>query len=313
MGNLCNDHTLKHIELLLLVNNSINLIATISGVILINWEHGGSIGLILYLFLISLNTINEIFLILIILWRKRNLLKEKYHSKAINFGLIGMVLSISIIIIYLIAEIIIKIHFEEKDYPCKKYKNISLSFFGRLLKKLNTIEEGQDEENICEAFDRNYYTNTITKLEIIILYLTSTIVEFLSIINSCLWSNFLKKIKILRTNSIIENNSPYIQNYLQNGIVYPYRGNLILQGNIRPQIKQINLMQNNFKAIFNPPYPNQIYYQKNLKANNISNSSNKDNKDNKDIMEQRDKSEHSLNIKSNTINTFKLFNKNIYK
>ena len=76
MGNLCNDHTLKHIELLLLVNNSINLIATISGVILINWEHGGSIGLILYLFLISLNTINEIFLILIILWRKRNLLKE---------------------------------------------------------------------------------------------------------------------------------------------------------------------------------------------------------------------------------------------
>ena len=312
MGNFCSYHSSRFIELSLLVNNSINSITTIIGLILINWEHGGSKGLILYIFLISLNIINEIFLILILLWRKKHLLKEKYHSKAINFCFIGMILCISIIVIYFIAEIIIKINFEEKDYPCKKYKNVSFSFFRRLLKKLNSIEEDKGKENLCDTLDRNYYTKTITKIEMVMLYLTSTIVEFLSIINACLWNVLLKRIKIVRNNSIIERNIPYIDNYLQNGILYPYRGDLIMQGNINPQIRQINVMQNNFRGIISFPYTNQIYYQNNFQKNDAADN-NKENKDNRDIMEQRDRSEHSLNIKSNAINTLKLFNKKIYK
>ena len=81
-------------------------------------------------------------------------------------------------------------------------------------------------------------------MEIVILYLTSTIVVFLSIINAFLWNIFLKRIKIVRNNSIIERNIPYIYNYLHHGIVFPFRGDLIKQGNINTQIRQINAKQN---------------------------------------------------------------------
>lgn len=76
---------------------------------------------------------------------------------------------------------------------------------------LNSINGEQNRDDMCDNLDKNYYTNTVKQIEYIILYLNSTMVEILSIINICLWSNFLKKIRILNESSIKEKNSIYYE------------------------------------------------------------------------------------------------------
>lgn len=300
MGNCSNCCTSPYLELTILINNSLNLITTFIGVIFINWEHGGAKGLILYIFLLVLSAIIEIFLFFILLWRKKNLL-QKNNSKIINFGFIGMITSITILIIFCIAEIIIKLNFDEKDYPCKNYKNASISFF----RILDAIEEQQEKENLCETLDKNYYTKTINKIEVIILYLNSSIVELLSIIDACLWNYFLKKIKEKLDKSKIQNDNIYGRNYVEERVQYPYMG--------KNGFKNKNIVKNNINNIYFQQNSNQIVFQKNIQINNLSKNNIINDTDYKDSIFHKDKSENSLYLKPSTFNTFKIINKNIYK
>lgn len=292
------------IEIFLLINNSLNIITTVVGMIIINWEHASYKGLILYIFIIILSIINELFLILILLWRKK-LFKNGYNSKVVNFSFIGLVFSISIIVIFLISEIFIKFNFNNKDYPCKNYKRVSLSFF----RLLGTVNEESNQEDICETLDRNYYTKTVDKIEYIILYINSTVVEILSLVNTCLWTNFLKRVKQGIEDTIVQKNIPYINNCNNRETNYPYQNNVIIQGGIGPRIKQINIMQNNYKGVFVKRYPNKINHIKSLKIKRPS----KINQDynietnNKNNISIKDKSEEILYIKPITVNSLNNF------
>ena len=277
MGNCCDNFSLQCIEFTLLIKNSINLLVTIIGMIIINWDHAEYKGFILYIFILILIILNEILIILIICWRKK-LLKKKLITKVINFGLIGIVFSICLLIIFGITEIIIKSTFTDKDYPCKNYKNASFSFF----RILNSINGELNIDKMCYNLDKNYYTNTIKHIEYIILYLNSTIVEILSFINIFLWSNFLKKVKNLNERSHEHKNIPYIIKRQNKKVKYPFKTNIFFcKGE---QIGQINVIQNKYKNIF------KARNKQSFKSINKSTN----NSDNKYIGSQKDKSEEIL-------------------
>ena len=297
MGTCCNNCTFKCMEIILLISNSINLLITIMAMIIINWKHAGSKGFILYIFLLILNTLNEIFLIRIffLLYKKKKY-DAKYNSTIINLGFIGMVFSICIIIIFFITEIIIKSNFNDLDYPCKHYNGVSLSFF-RILRSIN---DNSNKDEVCENLDQNYYTKTTNKREHIILYFNSTIVEIFSFINACLWGNFLKRFKNQMEESNIKQ-IPYIGNFpIQN----PYgAANIIIKKGNGVGIRQVNIIQNNYKGFFTPHIPHQKDSKKHL---SIKHSSTKKN-ETINLSTVKDKSKDSLYEKQ--LVTFNSLNK----
>lgn len=270
MGTCCSNCTFKCLEITLIISNSINLLITIIAMIIINWNHAGSKGLILYIFLLFLNILNEIFLILIIifLYMKKNS-NDKFHSRIINLGFIGMVFSICILIIFSITEIIIKSNFNDLDFPCRNYKSVSLSFF----RLLQTINDESNKVDLCESLDKNYDTKTTNKREHIILYFNSTIVEILSLINVCLWANFIKKFKSQMEESMIKQ-VPYIRNIPIQNFKNPYSANIIIKKGDGVGIKQVNIIQNNFKGIFTPQTPHQKGSKKHLSIKHLSTKKN---------------------------------------
>ena len=162
MGNCCDNFSLQCIEFSLIIKNSINLLITIITMIILNWDNAGYKGLILYIFILILIITNEIFIILIRCWKKK-ILKVKFIPRVINFGFIGLVFSICLIIIFFITMLIIKSNFNDKDYPCKNYKSASFSIF----RFLNSINGEQNRDDMCDNLDKNYYTNTVKKIEYI--------------------------------------------------------------------------------------------------------------------------------------------------
>ena len=289
MGNCCENFSLQCIEFSLLIKNSINLLITIIAMIIINWDHAEYNGLILYIFILILLIANEIFIVLIVCWRKK-ILKVKLITKVINFGFIGLVFSICLLIIFCITEIIIKSTFNNKDYPCKNYKNASFSFF----RILNSINGKNDLDNICDDLDKNYYTKTVKHIEYFILYLNSTIVELLSFINIFLWSNFLKKVKNLNERPNEHKNIPYIIKSQNKKVKFPFKTNTYFcKGQ---QVGQINVIQNNYKNIFNERNKHSF--------KSINKSTN--NSDNKYISSQKDKSEEIIYSKPLTFKNLKM-------
>lgn len=290
MGTCCNNYSFKCLEITLLITNSINLLITIIAMIIINWKHAGSKGLILYIFLLIFNILNEIFLvsIFILLYKIRQKPNIRFNSRIINLGFIGMVFSICIIIIFFITEIIIRANFNELDYPCRNYNTVSLSFF----RTLETINDASNKDDICEGLDKNYYTKTTNKQEHIILYFNSTIVEILSFINACLWGNFLKRFKNQAEESMIKQ-IPYIGHMHIQNMKNPYGGNIFIKKGTGVGIKQVNIIQNNYKGIFTPHIPHQKDSKKHLKLNHLSTKKNETN----NVSTLKDKSKDILNEK----------------
>jgi hypothetical protein len=239
--------------------------------IIINWEHAGSKGLILYIFLLILNILNEIFLILIFIYIYKNKKKSniRSHSRIINLLFIGMVFSICILIIFFITEIVIKANFNDLDFPCRKYNSVSLSFF----RNLQTINDKSDKDDLCESLDKNYDTKTTNKKEHFILYFNSTIVEILSLINTCLWANFLKRFKNKVEESMIKHIHYMGKLPIQN-MRNPYGNNIIIKKGNGVGIKQVNIIQNNFKGFFTPHIPLPKDSKKHFTINHISTKTN---------------------------------------
>jgi hypothetical protein len=276
-----------------------NLLITIIAMIIINWKHAGSKGLILYIFLLIFNILNEIFLILIFIFLYKNKKKSniRSHSRIINLLFIGMVFSICILIIFFITEIIIKANFNDLDFPCRKYNSVSLSFF----RNLQTINDKSDKDDLCESLDKNYDTKTTNKKEHFILYFNSTIVEILSLINTCLWANFLKRFKNKVEESMIKHIHYMGKLPIQN-MRNPYGNNIIIKKGDGVGIKQVNIIQNNYKGIFTQYIPNQKESKKHLTINHISTKTN----DTINLSTMKDKSKDILYekriIKFNSLN-----------
>jgi hypothetical protein len=268
--------------------------------IIINWKHASSKGLILYIFLLILNVLNEIFLILIFIFLNKSKKKSdiRFNSRIINLGFIGLVFSICIIIIFFITEIFIKTSFNDLDYPCRNYNSVSLSFF-RILTAINDVS---NKDDLCEGLDKNYYTKTTNKGEHFILYFNSTIVEILSLINTCLWANFLKRFKNQVEESMIKQ-MPYIGRVRFQNMRNPYAANIIIKRGDGIGIKQVNIIQNNYKGIFTPNTPQQKDSRKILTINHSSTKKN----DTINLSTVKDKSKDILYEKQ--IVTFNSLNK----
>ena len=289
MGNCCDTFSLQCIEFSLLIKNSINLLITILAMIILNWDHAGYKGLILYIFILILLIMDEIFIILISCWKKK-ILKIKFIPRVINFGFLGLVFSISLLIVFFAALMIIKSNFNDKDYPCKNYKNSSFSLF----RSLNSINGEQNKNDICDSLDKSYYTNTVKHFEYIILYLNTIIVEILSIINICLWSNFLRKVKYLNESSKEGKNIPYIIKNQNKKIKYPFKTNIYFHNG--GQIRHVKFAQNNYKNIFDS--------RNKQSCKSINKTTN--NTDNKYISSHKDKSEEILYSKPIIFNNLKM-------
>ncbi len=307
---MCDCCLLLNLTIILVINNSLNLISPLILIILLNWEHAGSKGLLLFIIFIILNIIIEILLFFIILWVKKKLLL-KYDTKVINFGFMGLIISIIGIIIVFIAELLIKMNFDDIDYPYKNYKSATFSFF----RNLDSLEKLQEKEHFCETLDIDYYTKTITKKEIVVLFLNSSIVELISLINTCLWTFYLKLIKKALKLIKIHSSTITVRKISNRKLKYIYsevEGNQEIEGGLNQLNQNMNLQKNNNnvnKVNTSIPKNQKPILSPKKTFYNIS----KNDTDFKDSIIQRDKSECSLNVKQPIIiNTLNIFNKKIY-
>ena len=126
------------------------------------------------------------------------------------------------------------------------------------------------------------------------LYFNSTFVEILSIINICLWRNFLKKLKNLKESPNEEKNIPYIINNQNKIIPYPFKTNIYFSKG--DQIREVNIAQNNYKNKVN--FRNKQSFKSLNKTTYTS--------DNKYIGSQKDKSEEILYSKPISFNSIKM-------
>ena len=124
----------------------------------------------------------------------------------------------------------------------------------------------------------------------------------MSFINACLWGNFLKRFKNQAEESMIKQ-IPYIGHLHIQNMQNPYGGNIFIKKGTGVGIKQVNIIQNNYKGIFTPHIPHQKDSKKHLTLNHLSTKKNETN----NLSTLKDKSKDILNEKQ--IVTFNSLNR----
>lgn len=154
--------------------------------ILVNWKYGSTAGLVSYIISLVIFIITEIFLILIVIWRKNGTIKSTNKPKAKGFACSGIVLSVITLISAIIAEIVIPSEQEKIEFPCRyySYNNDQSNFSNRDSEYYRYLQT-----NDCKFNDYNYRTHKIKDSEIIAPYFCSSFLETFSLLLIMLWEN----------------------------------------------------------------------------------------------------------------------------
>jgi hypothetical protein len=131
----------------------------------------------------------------IVIFRFKGSVNKNKNSISCYFAVISLALSILIFLISLVAESLIQTHFKYIDYPCKDkpIQSDQNTIVFRFL-SLEVITDEQRNE-FCKDKTYDYYASICTKLEYTMSYLTSTIIEFCSIILCFFWYNDFRRIR----------------------------------------------------------------------------------------------------------------------
>lgn len=217
------------VEVTSLIFNSISVIMSAIVLFLVNWEYASNLGLVCYIISLVLFVIAEIFLILIIIWRKNGTIKSGNKPKAKGFACSGIVFSIITLLCAVIAEIAIPIAQEDVEYPCKYYH-------------YNDYDDYDDyrggygyyrflEEYDCEKMGSNYRTHKLKYSEIMAPYLCSSFLETCSFLLLMLWISENRRVARGVDGPLTSNNYGTSMGYSR-GVVYgaqypPYGGEQI--------------------------------------------------------------------------------------
>ena len=193
--NFCNSYSSKCVEYCILLLSSITFICSILGFVCIKWPHLTTACSILLILLIAFTTCLELSSITIIIFRHKGSINKDKNSFSTYLALVCLILTIVIFIISLISESLIQTHFKDIDYPCKDIKNIkdpNVIIFRSLSLEILTEEQ---KIQFCQNKNLDYNAKICSNLEYTMSYLTSSIIEFCSLILIFFWYNDFRRIR----------------------------------------------------------------------------------------------------------------------
>ena len=164
--NCCNSYSSKCVELSILILTWLIFICSLSGFLCIKWSHLTTACSILLIILIAFST---------------------------YLSMVGLIITLIILILSLIAESLIQTNFKDIDYPCKDISSTNTNLILRILSPvLSTYDE---KVQFCRNKNVNYNAKICSNLEYTMSYLTSTIIEFCSLILCFFWYNDFRRIR----------------------------------------------------------------------------------------------------------------------
>ena len=191
--NCCNSYSSKCVELSILILTWLIFICSLSGFLCIKWSHLTTACSILLIILIAFSTYLVIGSLCINLFRYKGIINKDKNSFSTYLSMIGLIITLIIFILSLIAESLIQTNFKDIDYPCK---DISSSNTNLILRILSPVLSTYDEKvQFCRNKNVNYNAKICSNLEYTMSYLTSTIIEFCSLILCFFWYNDFRRIR----------------------------------------------------------------------------------------------------------------------
>ena len=212
--NLCNTYSSKCIEITILILSFTSFSASIIGYIFVNKEHTPKEAYGCLIVVIISSIILMLSIILILIWRFRELINNTRNTAASTFSKIGLVTTIFCILFTGIWESMSISKFYDLNYPCQIKESNTLrqldkiNLINILLKKnkryLLTYEENKEE--FCLE-NPKYNAKIVSTLEYIFLFVSSTILEIILLVLLYFWYNDFRRIKYLVDGKLIDSNT----------------------------------------------------------------------------------------------------------
>ena len=261
----CNAYTSKCVEISIFCLCSIIFISSLLDIILIKIEHLSTACFVLMMLIVLFSTIITINSTCILINRFRGTINKKSNSISICLVRIGLIISIISFILSLVSESMTQTYFNQIDHPCKDYsssniKTTTLPYNNKVIRILSDIITEKQKNEYCKDKSKNYNAKICSELEYTISYVTSTIMEFCTLILCFFWFNELKRLKrkvdgalVNNNNNIIINRNINAQQIYYNGEQFnPYSINRNFNQSLSFQ-SQVILVNNNKKHRYSQP------------------------------------------------------------
>ncbi len=192
--NCCNSYSSKCVEFCILVLSFITFICSILGFIFIKWSHLTITCSILLILAIIFSTFITLSSVCINIFRYKGIINKNRNLISTYFAIISLILTIITLLMSLIAESLVQTNFNDIDYPCKNIPSNDPNIIVFRLLSLEIISDEQRNE-FCKDKNIDYNAQICSNLEYTMAYLTSTIIEFCTLLLCFFWYNDYRRIR----------------------------------------------------------------------------------------------------------------------
>ena len=193
--NCCNTYSSKCVEFNIFILSSVIFLFSFLCSVCIKWSHLTTTCLVLLI----LQTIFSAFMALsslcINIFRCKGTINTDKNTISCYCAIISLSFCIIIFFVALVGESLIQAQFKFIDYPCKdvSYQQNSNILLLRFLSL--PIETDEERIQFCKDKTADYNANICSKLEYTMSYLSSTIIEFCTLILCFFWYNDYRRIR----------------------------------------------------------------------------------------------------------------------
>ena len=199
----------RSLEIILIIFHSIGSFSILLCLIIIKWSKISQANLALFIIMLLLSLTNLIIIILLRLWRSKNVIKTIRKRAGVILSTIAFILTIILLILTMIEEYILTYGFRRANYPCYynnssgRTNNYYYSPYRYLKQKFNITmikyenkRQLDDTDIACAILGRNYYTGVITVGQYLISYFTFSFLEVSLILGIWIW--YILRIRIIQ-------------------------------------------------------------------------------------------------------------------
>ena len=192
--NCCNSYSSKCVEFCILLLSSITLICSILGFIFIKWSHLTITCSILLILAIIFSIFITLSSVCINIFRYKGIINKNRNLISTYFAIISLILTIITLLMSFVAESLVQTNFNDIDYPCKNVQSNDPNIIVFRLLSLEIISDQQRNE-FCKDKNIDYNAKICSNIEYTMAYLTSTVIEFCTLILCFFWYNDYRRIR----------------------------------------------------------------------------------------------------------------------
>lgn len=197
---ICNKFSSKTAEIILIINYSIGIISLLIFLGIFKLSIISNYNILLLLLILLISIICLLFSIFFRLWRKKGTIKTIKKNKSTNMATLGIILTVISIFVCIINEYLILNKFIKINIPSCKYNNDYINnnnFKNGLNNNITNTNTNKRKiiNNILDKNDKNCFEKEIiSKFYIIIIYLSFSCIELVSIIGIFFFSIIRERI-----------------------------------------------------------------------------------------------------------------------